>query len=116
MAEQPSTPWQRASTTKRSRRSEEQGAKLSGGKRQPASGALPHRKGDIRENGYLVDDKITDAGSYRVTREDWRKIEHEAAMSSLRPAMRITIAGLPPLRLMLEDDVLYHIARSANTD
>lgn len=105
----PPTPWQRAKSGRRARKSEEQLAKSTGGKRQPASGALPGRKGDVRENGFLVDDKFTDAERFTITKEMWRKIEREASMTppGLRPRLRITMPGLPKLCVMLEDDYLY---------
>jgi hypothetical protein len=63
----------------------------------------------VREHGYLVEDKFTDAASYTITADTWRKIEREAAMTppGLRPRMRISIKGLPKLCLMLEDDHIY---------
>lgn len=110
----PPTPWQRVQATKRARRSELELAKSTGGRRQPASGALPGRKGDVRTNGFLVEDKFTDAKSYTLKADDWRKIEQEAAMTppGLRPRMRITITGLPKLCVLLEDDYLYLQARA----
>lgn len=114
----PKTPWERAQSGRRARRSEEELAKSSGGRRQPASGALPGRKGDVRENGFLVDDKFTDAASYTITKKTWRKIEQEAAQTppGMRPRMRLTINGLPKLCVMLEDDYLYLSARAASAD
>lgn len=114
----PPTPFQRAKAGRRARKSEEQLAKSTGGQRQPASGSKPGRKGDVREHGYLTEDKFTDAESYTLTKKEWRKIEREAAMTppGLRPRMRIAIAGLPRLCVMLEDDHLYREAQLADAD
>ena len=108
MAEIPETPWQRANATRRAQRSERQLAKSTSGRKQPASGAFPGRKGDVIENGFLVDDKFTDAQSYSLTVKDWRKITAEASMTppGLRPRMRITLPDTPRLCVMLEDDYL----------
>jgi hypothetical protein len=113
----PQTPWHRAKQkrqTKRSRRSEEELAKSTGGTRQPGSGAFPNRKGDVRENGFLVEDKFTDAKSYTLTTDTWLKITREAGMTppGLRPRMRLTLPGIPKLCVMLEDDYLYLQARA----
>jgi hypothetical protein len=113
----PQTPWHRAKQarqTRRARRNEEELAKTTGGRRQPASGALSGRKGDVRENGFLVDDKFTDAKSFTITREMWLKITREAGMSppGLRPRLRLTLPGIPKLCVLLEDDYLYLQARA----
>lgn len=73
----------------------------------------------MREHGYLVDDKYTDAGSFTIDRKMWQKIEQEAAMTppGLRPRLRISIRGLPKLCVMLEDDHIYEQGiLSANRD
>jgi hypothetical protein len=114
----PPTPFKRAQSGRRARKSEEQLAKSTGGLRQPASGSKPGRKGDVRENGFLTEDKFTDNKSYSITQETWYKIEREAAMTppGLRPRMRLSIKGLPRLCVMLEDDYLYMAAKNADTD
>lgn len=113
MAEVPETPWKRIQQSRRARHSEERAAHEQGGRRQPASGAKWFAKGDLRAHGFLIDDKFTDAGSFRVTREMWQKIEREAAQTppGLRPSLRISIPGLPKLRVVLEDDLLYYLSQ-----
>jgi len=113
----PPTPWHRAKQkrqTKRARNSEEELAKSTGGQRQPNSGAMPGRKGDVRENGFLVDDKFTDAKSYTLTTATWLKITREAGMTppGLRPRLRLTLPGIPKLCVLQEEDYLYLQARA----
>jgi hypothetical protein len=61
----------------------------------------------VRANGYLIDDKFTDKHSFTITVKMWRKIEAEAARTGVRPRLRVSIAGLPKLCVMLEDDHIY---------
>jgi hypothetical protein len=108
----PPTPWERARAGQRARRSETQGAKLQGGQRQPASGALRGRPGDIRDEDWLIEDKYTDADSFTITTKLIDKIMQEALQSHGRLAMlRITLPRYK-LRVMREDDYLYLKARA----
>lgn len=114
MADIPATPWQRIQQGRRARKSEEAAAKTLGGRRQPASGSKWYAKGDLRANGFLIDDKYTDDKSFRITVEMWRKIESEAGQTppGLRPSLRISLPGLPKLRVVLEDDLMYLMAQA----
>jgi len=118
MEDVPQTPWHRATASRRAQRSERQLARSTGGRQQPASGAFPGRKGDVIENGFLVDDKFTDHKSYTLTVEQWRKISMEAAMTppGLRPRMRITLPDTPRLCVMLEEDYLAMMAHVTDID
>jgi hypothetical protein len=103
---------------RRSRKSEEQLAKVSGGKRVPRSGA-GRQKGDVRTNGYRIEDKFTDAASYRLEVEVLKKITHEALRTppGLLPQLRITFEQHGERwRMMREDDYLYLEARAARAD
>lgn len=103
----PRTPWERASASQRARRSEEQGAKLEGGRRQPASGALRGQKGDIRTQDWIIEDKFTDAESYTIKLSMLRKTIHESLqMHGRLPQWRITIRGMK-FRLLREEDYLW---------
>lgn len=74
-------------------RSEKAAALRFGGRRQIASGALAHSKGDIRTAEYLIEDKITAARSYSITRKVWDKIAVEALNVGKTPLLRVTIDG-----------------------
>lgn len=114
MASIPDVPWKRAQRQQRARRSEEQAAKAEGGKRQPASGSRWFAKGDVRANGFLLDDKFTDDASFSLTAYDWRKITAEALQTppGLMPRMRISIKGAPRLSVIRDEDLLYILARA----
>lgn len=114
----PDTPFKRAQVGKRARHSEEQGAKVSGGRRVSGSGA-GREKGDIRANGYRIEDKFTDAASYTIRVEDLDKITKHALLTppGLLPQMRITFASHgQKWRLLREEDCLYLEARAAQMD
>lgn len=83
-----------------------------------ASGSKWFAKGDVRANGYLISDKFTDAASFRITTDDWRKATQEALQTppGCQPIMRISIPGLPVLVLHTEDDFLHQLAANADTD
>lgn len=64
---------------RRSKDQERRAAKEFGAKQQPASGALPTRKSDIRKPGHLRGEmKETTADSYRLKLDDLLKLEREA--------------------------------------
>lgn len=112
----PEPPWKRAAVGRRAKHSEEATAKSDGGSRVPASGSKWNAKGDVRANGFLIDDKFTDAESFRVTRDMVMKTMSEALQTppGLRPQWRISIKGAPRLRVMLEDDYLALVGRTVD--
>jgi hypothetical protein len=61
-----------------SRKGEEQTARECGGHRQPASGALPAWKGDVKLSRFLVDRKDTSGKSFVLREESLRKLKLEA--------------------------------------
>lgn len=89
----------------RSRRREKRAAKLYGGRRQPASGALWFRRGDVDAGNMLIEDKYTDHGSYRLSRKVLEKVEREAGPSRF-PILRVGIDGRNYI-VMREEDVLF---------
>lgn len=107
-------PWKRAAVGRRARQSEEAAAKSDGGTRVPASGSKWYAKGDVRANGFLIEDKFTDAARFTITREMLLKSISEALQTppGMRPQWRITIPGVPKVRLILEDDYLALIAKT----
>lgn len=110
----PRTPWERAQVARRARRSEDQAAKSEGGRRQPASGSRWFAKGDVRANGFLIDDKFTDDASFRLTAEALNKITREALQTppGLMPRLRISIKGTSRWSVIRDEDLLYLIARA----
>lgn len=64
------------------------------------------KKGDYHANGYLVEDKFTDADSYRIEGKVLRKTEGEALAAGMLPQWRITLPG-HKLRVLREEDYLY---------
>ena len=112
----PDTPWNRAKVGRRARRSEEEAAKLEGGRRVSRSGG-GREKGDVRLNGFRLEDKFTDAESYTLTRKTLDKITREALHTppGLLPQLRITMPGYK-LRVLREEDYLYIIAKAGLDD
>lgn len=108
----PEVPWKRATRKQRSARSERAGAALEGGLVQPNSGAMPGRKGDYIANGFLVDDKFTDARSFSIKLDGpngWLAIARHALSQGRLPSFRISMPGVK-LRLVQEDDYMFLIA------
>lgn len=112
MPEPADTPWKRATAHQRALRSERQGAAQEGGRVQPNSGSLPGRKGDYMANGFLVDDKVTDKRSWRLTLDGPQGLSAHitnAVRQRRLPSWRLNIAGIR-FRLMRDEDFLYLIA------
>lgn len=83
----------------RSLRSENELAKTFGGRRQPASGALPvaSLKGDVKTKTFLFDDKVTGAKSFSVTIKDWNKLRKQAFQARRTPVLRVNFDDGPNL-------------------
>lgn len=109
----PKLPWEIAKQKRRSQRSEQQGAKLDGGRTVAMSGA-GREKGDYRANGYRVEDKFTDAASFSITDAMLDKIIYEAMHTppGLLPMLRVTTKK-HKVRVLREEDYLYLEARAA---
>lgn len=74
-------------------------AKAIGGRTQPASGAMPWAKGDVRKKGeYRVEHKSTEAKTYGLSLEILKKIEGEAAYPE-KPALVVDFLEKGSLRL-----------------
>lgn len=110
------TPWERANVSKRARRSENDAAKLSGGRRVSGSGNR-REKGDIRAGIWRIEDKFTDAESFRLEKAVFDKITAEALHTppGCLPQMRITMPGLK-LRVLREEDFLWLMAAAEGSD
>ena len=98
---------------KKSQRQEARTAKDFGGRTQVASGAIPTLKGDVRSgvttpsfntSDFLVENKFTDADSYKLDTKTWLKIEGEALRDNLRiPLMQIDIQDVQVVVMNLGD-------------
>jgi hypothetical protein len=86
-----------------SKKQEERIAKEFGGSRVPGSGAFWHRKGDVRTKHFLMELKRTDAASYRITKNVWRKIRREALQEGKTPIMVLEIQDTTLVVLGKED-------------
>lgn len=107
----PETPWKQATQKRKSMRSEDEAAKLSGGHRVAMSGG-GRQKGDVVTATWLIEDKFTEmhggkpAVSFRITLDMLRKTCLEALSSGRLPQWRITLPGFR-LRVLREEDYLY---------
>ena len=72
---------------------EKQIARDVGGRRVAGSGSMPGNKGDVKEDEWLIEAKMTVSGRYSLTLQTWRKIEREAAVKGKRPVIIVKIAG-----------------------
>lgn len=66
-----------------------------GGIRQPNSGALHHRKGDIKLKDFLLDSKETEGGLLQVSAKDLTKITRESDGEGLAPGLILTFGKIP---------------------
>lgn len=78
-------------------REERRTAALLGARTTPNSGAgsFISSKGDIRGERYLIEHKMTDKASIRVGVTAVEKICREAALLGKKPAIAMTIEGMP---------------------
>jgi len=108
----PPVPWKERSTSRHASASETKGARsITGGRRQPASGAFRHRRGDILTPTKLIEDKIKvkpGARSFTMSADVLEKTAAEALATppGLVPEWRVTIAG-KTYRLKREDDSVH---------
>lgn len=68
----------RSDNLRRSQEQEKKAEKRYGARRQPASGALPHAKSDLRDLGRIrVECKFTRASSFTLKLDELKKLERE---------------------------------------
>lgn len=67
-------------------------AKLTGSRRQPASGARWHAKGDLKNQTELIEVKATAAKQYVLKLATLRKIEEEALSEDRDPSLFVEFA------------------------
>lgn len=80
---------------KDSMRQEENIAADLGGRRVPASGALPGLPGDVKSAEWLVEAKCTQAQQYTLTLATLYKVRREAASVGRKWAMQVMMSGEP---------------------
>jgi hypothetical protein len=102
------TPWSRANSQRKSERQEQRIAAKPGGKKQVNSGRHWPYKRDNRLNGFLVEARTTDAGSYRISKEEYEKLINDAILTppGLLPGMAVDLGGLE-LFIIRQDDHDY---------
>lgn len=66
-----------------------------GGIRQPASGAMPAHKGDIKLDNFLLDSKETVGSTILVNGKDLTKITREAAGEGKDPGLILKVDRVP---------------------
>lgn len=79
-----------------SHRQEERVARDVGGRMTSGSGNtdFPTQKGDVRKQFQLrIEAKTTGYSTYTLKRDDWMKIQQQAAMGGEMPAMQIEFQG-----------------------
>jgi len=101
-------PFKRSAVGKQARKREERLAKAEGGRRVAGSGSK-REKGDVVIGKFRIEDKQTDAMSFRLSVNTWLKIEREALHTppGLLPQMRVTLGtgrSRRTLRIISEDD------------
>ena len=84
-----------------------------GGRTVPASGAFWARKGDARNEDFLVEAKRTDKASISIKKQVWDKIRREALLDGRYPVLALQIQDRNLAVLDWEDFlVLYQLAAS----
>jgi hypothetical protein len=81
----------------KSRKQENNLAKKLGGKRQKASGAVTHHRGDVSTKELLFEAKRTDKDSMSLKKEWLEKITKEALVSNRIPALSIEFGEIEQL-------------------
>jgi hypothetical protein len=85
---------------KRSKKYETKVAKdISGGFVQPASGALPYWKHDVRGDYWLVEHKYTEAKSFSIKKNYFEEVLKNAFKDDKLPVMIVEFPNKPELKL-----------------
>ena len=87
--------YRKLTNRERSQLQEKKMAKALGGRVQPASGALPYYKGDIKADRYLIEAKTTTKKSYTLTRALLGKIDSEAENIRKTPVLALSFESMP---------------------
>ena len=85
---------------KRSKKYETKVAKdITGGFVQPASGALPYWKQDVRGKFWLVEHKYTEAKSFSIKKDYFEEVLKNAFKDDKLPALVVEFPNKPELKL-----------------
>lgn len=103
----------RSEGQKQSQKHEKRIAKSIGGSTTAASGAFWSRKGDVRNQKYLIEHKWTGKKSKTLKSEELKKITNEAIMDGRTPVFGIHLDGEDYV-IMLETDFM-EITDNAST-
>lgn len=98
-----------------SRKGEERTARALGGKRQPASGATPWAKGDVKSEEWLVERKDTMGQQFTLRVADLRKLRSQAlhedktgvfvvAFNGSEPPMEVAVIPMSLFKMLTERD------------
>lgn len=79
-------------TGRLARKSEQKTARELGGRTQPASGATPWAKADVKTKALLIEQKDTWAKSYILKAEDLEKLRMQAVLEDRIPVFKIRFA------------------------
>lgn len=88
---------------RKSQKQERDIATAIGGRVTPGSGAFWHRKGDVSDEVFLIEAKMTDKASFSIKKEIWEKIRNEALLSDKVPVLMVRIQDRDLVVLDLED-------------
>lgn len=102
----------------RSKLSENDLARQFGGRRQPASGALPVAalKGDVITDTFLFDDKTTGAKSFAVNANTFQKLAREAFSVRKVPAMRVRFETTGRALFVIDEMTFKRLAHYLGTE
>jgi hypothetical protein len=84
----------RREVLQRSRRQESSAAKQLGGERVSGSGNQWHSRGDVKSLTFLVECKRTDSGSYRLTKETFRRHRIDALKAGKTPLIQVELGDV----------------------
>lgn len=90
---------------KQSRKHENRLAKEIGGARTAASGAFWSRKGDVRNDDFLIEHKWTGKKTKTISSAELKKVTNEAIMDGRLPVFGIHLDGVDYV-ILLETDFL----------
>ena len=105
MTEEKLPPWWDKTKKQRSLQREKEAAKKHKGRVQPGSGAPWFAKGDVDAGMMLIEDKYTDAASYRMSLKVLDKIKKEAGPGRF-PVLRVGIQDQNFI-VLREEDCLF---------
>jgi hypothetical protein len=86
-------PWKQAKEKQAYQRQEERLSSSPGARAQVNSGRTWFSKRDVRQNGFLIEARTTQAGSYTIKEAEWEKISKDSfgQPPGLLPAMQVDL-------------------------